>query len=59
MNRNVWLVVLALLILLSAIVPYTLLTEVAAWYGAFLFWCLIGVLVIVANAMLTRDWGDE
>ncbi|WP_087718402.1 hypothetical protein [Salinicola salarius] len=44
------------LVLLCYVVPYGLLDQVHAWYGSFLFWCVIGILVIVANIMITRTF---
>lgn len=59
MKTDVWLVALAVLILLGAVVPYTLLTHVSAWYGAFLFWSVIGALIALVNVMFTRGWEDS
>ncbi|GAA4827525.1 hypothetical protein [Garicola koreensis] len=39
-------------------VPYTLLREVNAWYGSFLFWSVGTVVVIGINVVLTREWKD-
>lgn len=39
-------------------VPYTLLREVNAWYGSFLFWSVGTVVVIGINVVLTRQWKD-
>ncbi|GGM37388.1 hypothetical protein GCM10011351_24510 [Paraliobacillus quinghaiensis] len=47
-----------IVILLAYIIPYTLLTNVAAWYGSFLFWSLLALVIIVINYFLTRDWGE-
>ncbi|SEG87175.1 hypothetical protein [Marinobacterium lutimaris] len=47
------------LVLLCYLVPYTVLTSVQAWYGSFLFWCLIGALVIVTNLIITKDFEEH
>ncbi|SFH70868.1 hypothetical protein [Modicisalibacter xianhensis] len=51
-KHAIWLVLG--LVLLSYVVPYTLLRDVQAWYGSFLFWTVIGLLVIVLNVVMTR-----
>ncbi|WP_251977224.1 hypothetical protein [Salinicola avicenniae] len=48
-----------LLVLLCYFVPYGLLGQVHAWYGSFLFWSVVGILVIVANVLITRDFGER
>ncbi|WP_142850207.1 hypothetical protein [Telmatospirillum sp. J64-1] len=58
MAVNKWLLFWGVLIILSYLVPYTLLRDVQAWWGAFLFWSVIGLLVIFANHHLTRHWED-
>lgn len=50
----VWLVVL-----LSCVVPYTLLTNTAAWYGSFLFWTCAGLVVIALNIFITQDFKEH
>lgn len=54
-----WLVVIAILILAAFIVPYTLLRNVDAWYGSFLFWSLIAAAVIGVNVIVSARWRDE
>ena len=58
LSKKLWGAFIVLLILLAYIVPYTILTNVQAWYGSFLFWGIICVLIIFANIMVTRDWRD-
>lgn len=53
-----WLVAVAVLILLSYLVPYTLLSGVDAWYGSFLFWTLVTAIVIGINAVVSSAWRD-
>ncbi|WP_104204959.1 hypothetical protein [Billgrantia saliphila] len=56
-SKGIWLVwgVVAL----CYAVPYVLLTDVARWYGSFLFWTLAGLAVIVLNTFITRDFKDR
>lgn len=56
-SKEIWLVwgVVAL----CYVVPYTLLSDVARWYGSFLFWGLAGLVVIGLNAFVTRDLKDR
>lgn len=48
-----------LLVALCYVVPYALLRNVNAWYGSFLFFTVVGVLVIVLNLWATRDFGRD
>ncbi|WP_110649291.1 hypothetical protein [Salinicola peritrichatus] len=59
MSTRKWIWAVWLLVLLCYLVPYGLLGRVQAWYGSFLFWCVVGVLVIVANILITSDFKDE
>ena len=52
-----WLIVIAVAVLSAFVVPYTLLRNVDAWYGSFLFYTIVGVLVIALNLWATRDFG--
>lgn len=46
------------IMILMFVVPYTLLREVNAWYGSFLFW-IVGTLVVIAiNVILALQWED-
>ncbi|HEU5139923.1 MAG TPA: hypothetical protein VFT51_08115 [Bacillales bacterium] len=60
MNRGklFWGVFIFILILLAYFIPYVVLPEVHAWYGSFLVWGIIALLIIVANFFVTRDWGE-
>lgn len=62
MKRATWLWLLGALLLAGYAVPYTLLTGVGRWSGAFLFWLLFGVLVwaILSGAVMRWrvDGGD-
>ncbi|MUK88359.1 hypothetical protein GMD78_08150 [Ornithinibacillus sp. L9] len=56
-SKLFWGALIVLLIVLAYILPYTVLSKVNDWYGSFLLWGIIGVLIIIANYMVTRDWG--
>lgn len=58
MKTSKWIWFVWLLVVLSYVVPYSVLTDVQTWYGSFLFWSLIGVLVIVANIFMTQDFKE-
>ena len=51
-----WAIICIVLILLAYIIPYTVLTDVAKWYGSFLLWVLLGLVIIVVNIIITKDW---
>ncbi|MBB2973177.1 hypothetical protein [Mesorhizobium sp. RMAD-H1] len=50
---------ICVVVLACYVVPYTLLSSVAAWYGAFLFWCVAGVAIIVLNVLATAGFGED
>lgn len=56
MPRSKWIWGIWSLVLLSYLIPYTLLTRVQAWYGSFLFWTLVGLAVIALNVVMTKDF---
>ena len=58
-NEGVYAIVITVLIISAFIVPFTILTNVEKWYGSFLFWTLLTVIVIGVNYLLIRDWGRE
>jgi hypothetical protein len=54
----VWATVMAFLVLLAYVVPYTVLSGVDQWYGSFLFWTVFGLVAIAAIWAMTRSWRD-
>ncbi|HLR61371.1 MAG TPA: hypothetical protein VK097_02915 [Lentibacillus sp.] len=52
-----WGILIVVLILSAYILPYTVLSEVQAWYGSFLLWGIVGILIIIANFKITKGWG--
>lgn len=59
MPRSRWIWFVWLIVVLSYVLPYTLLCGVHAWYGSFLLWSAAGVLVIVLNVLITAGFKDE
>lgn len=53
-----WLIVVGALVFLAFVVPFTLLTNVDAWYGSFLFWTVLTAAVIGINAFISSSWRD-
>jgi hypothetical protein len=58
LSKRIWGLVIVITILLAYIIPYTVLSNVHAWYGSFLFWGITGIIIILANIVLTRDWRE-
>mgnify|MGYP001264638919 CR=1 FL=1 len=57
MNRKwIWGILFLFLVLIAYIVPYTFLTDIQAWYGSFLFWILIALVIVVFNYIVTWNW---
>ncbi|SOB99505.1 hypothetical protein SAMN05880501_102219 [Ureibacillus xyleni] len=55
-NELKWALAILLIIMLAYILPYTMLTDVAKWYGSFLIWTVLACIVIGINFFLTKDW---
>lgn len=53
-----WLGAILAVVLLNYIVPFTLLSDVDAWYGSFLFWTVATAVVIAINAVVSAAWRD-
>ncbi|MFC4403446.1 hypothetical protein [Gracilibacillus xinjiangensis] len=58
-KEKVWGLIILMIVLLGYLIPYTLLSDVVKWYGSFLLWTILAVLIILANYFLTKDWGDK
>ncbi|WP_299842695.1 hypothetical protein [uncultured Paracoccus sp.] len=56
MSRKTALKLIGVVIVACYLVPYAVLGSVASWQGAFLFWCLAGLAVIVLNAVATAGF---
>lgn len=59
MLRKVSFTLIGLLIVSCYAVPYLLLETVETWHGSFLFWTLVGVLIIFLNVMATTGFKDK
>lgn len=57
-HRIAWSVWFALLVLLSYVLPYTILADVTKIYGAYLFWVIITLIIIVSVIALTLRWRE-
>ena len=59
-QRLLWVIVFIVMVLAAFIVPFTpLLTNLTKVYGAFLFWCLFAVVVIICIGFITAGWGKN
>lgn len=59
-QRIIWALVFLLMVLAAFIVPFTpLLRNLTAFYGAFLFWSLFAVVVIICIGFITARWRDD
>lgn len=62
MTRSKWIWLVWAVVLLSYLVPYTLLSDVSRWYGSFLFWTVAGLVIIALNVFITsgfKERGDD
>lgn len=59
MTRRTGLWLIAVVVALCVIVPFTFLSEVTRWYGSFLFWTVAGVAIIALNVAITRGFGSH
>ncbi|WP_077617881.1 hypothetical protein [Bacillus sinesaloumensis] len=51
-----WGSICLIVVVMAYIVPYVFLSDVAVWYGSFLLWVVLGLIIIVINYILTRNW---
>jgi hypothetical protein len=51
-----WGCFLLTIVLLAYFLPYVVFTGTAAWYGSFLVWTLTGLIIIVTNYLITKNW---
>ncbi len=54
-----FLLLFVVLVLVDGLVPYLLLRDIARFTGAFLFWCLLTLGMILFAAFYTRRWGKS
>jgi len=48
-----------LLAILCHTVPFLFLSHVNAWYGSFLFWLIVGLLIIGLNIIATQSLTED
>lgn len=59
-QRILWVVLFGLMILTAIIVPFTpLMRDLTKFYGAFLFWSIFALVVIVCLGFITAKWRDD
>lgn len=58
MTRRTGLWLIAGVVVLCYLVPFTALSGVAHWTGSFLFWSVAGLAIIVLNLAITRRFGE-
>lgn len=59
-QRLVWATVFLVMVLAAFIIPFTpLLSGVTKVYGAFLFWSLFVIVVIICINFITVRWGKN
>lgn len=56
-NELRWALFTFFFILLAYLLPYTLFTNVTKWYGSFLLWSSLTLIVFIINYFFTKDWG--
>lgn len=59
MSRRSGLWLIAAVVVLCYVVPFTALSGVAHWTGSFLFWTLAGLAIIALNFAITSRFGDR
>lgn len=57
-KRILWAIYFLALVFLAFTVPYIFLSQVTAFHGAFLFWCVFALAAIIGVAKITARWPD-
>ncbi len=56
-QRLFWTALFLLMILASFIIPFTpLLSDLTSLYGAFLFWSVFAIIIIICLGLITAKW---
>ncbi|MDY6826230.1 MAG: hypothetical protein SVV67_03500 [Bacillota bacterium] len=59
-QRLIWVIVFLVMVLSAFIVPFTpLMSNLTKFYGAFLFWSIFALVVIIFLGMITARWKDD
>lgn len=56
--KALWALVFAIIIMLTFVVPYTVLKDVASLWGAYTFWTLLTAITIALVCFLMRGWRE-
>lgn len=54
-----WGIVILIIVLLGYVLPYTIFKGMTHWYGSFLVWTLLALIIIVINFIITSSWRDK
>lgn len=57
-RQVIWFSWFSFMILCSYLIPYTVLTQVATMYGAYLFWVMVTLVVILSAMARTVPWRE-
>ncbi len=58
--RTFWVILFLMMILAAFIIPFTPpLSNLNSIYGAFLFWNLFAIIVIICLGIITARWRDD
>ncbi|RLL47789.1 hypothetical protein D8M04_00470 [Oceanobacillus piezotolerans] len=58
-HEGKWALTILFIVLLAYVLPYTVFTNIEKWYGSFLLWIILTVIVIIITYFFTKDWGNE
>ncbi|MFO8191277.1 MAG: hypothetical protein R6U08_00640 [Bacillota bacterium] len=59
-QRLLWIIVFLVVVLSAFIVPFiSFMSNMTKFYGAFLFWSIFALVVIVFLGMITARWKDD
>jgi len=56
-KEGIWAMSILFIVLLAFILPFTLFSGTAKWYGSLLLWIILTIIVMVINYFLTKNWG--
>ncbi len=56
--KALWALVFAVIIVLTFVVPYTTLKDVASLWGAYTFWTLLTAITIALVCVFMRRWRE-
>ena len=56
--KALWALIFAIIIVLTFVIPYAILKDVASLWGAYTFWTLLTAITIALVCLLMRKWRD-